>query len=254
MGLAPTASVGAQSGSPLRQIAQLRRAFLRLLAKTITMSVFLMSGLACIQKLYVWQPITEQFPVVTPEGSRSVEAGERYVDVEVLGEGDEGAIAVFYEPESGLFCWVFGLASAGTRPGILDGLRSGSLVYLADDRLVLFTMLHRSLAIRTSSERAESLQDALNAAVAAVEPKKGEFAKGEVRRRGYDLYTLVDLSQVGLDFFFFRNRAEPAPSPEVVAVSLTEGEWEVTVRGPNRDRVVVTLNTSFQLQGIRRLQ
>jgi hypothetical protein len=194
----------------------------------------------------------DTFRLVTPAGEQTVEAAERFVDVSL---GDfRGAVVVFFEPKSRLFSWVFGLSTPGARPGLLDPHRTASLLYLVDERLVFFAVRHNALTVRTSAERAVSIDEAINRAVSSVEARKAEFSKVDVLLRGIDLAATVDLKELGRDFFVKKQSVAPGAPPQVVAASFANGTWEVTLRGPNNDRVVVTLDGSFGLQGTRRVE
>jgi hypothetical protein len=213
---------------------------------------FWLAGAANV--LGVWQMQPETFRLLSARGEENIQAAERFVDISYGGGEILGAVVVFFDPKTHLSLWVFGVAGAGSRPGLLESFRRRSVLSLAEDRLVFFTMRESSLAVRASNERATSLEDAVNRAVAAVNARKSELVKLDVLLHGADVFTLIMLRELGRDFFALKNSAGPGPSPKVVGASFSNGKWDVTVVGPNQDRAVVTLNTSFELQGVRRIE
>ena len=195
----------------------------------------------------------ETFRLVTPAGERTVQAAERFVDIPLFKGQVRGAVAVFFEPQSRLSLWVFGFADAGPRANLLDHHRQNSLLFLGNDKLVFFMVREQSLAVRVSAEHAASLDDAVSKAAASAEARKAELVKPELLFRGPDLAAYVSLEEVEPDFFVLKNNAGPAPPLQVIGASFANGNWEVTLRGPNKDRVVLTLDAAFALKGIRRL-
>ncbi len=199
------------------------------------------------------QPHTGTFRLVLPDGSRNVQAAELFVDVTYGDGAARGAVVVFFDPQTRLACWLYTYTGAGPRPGLLEYFRKGSVLYLAGDTLVFFTTRGSSLSVRTSTERAASLADALRAALTAVEAKKSELTKLVAATAGSGVNRFVPLSDVAGDFF---SRAGDARTylPRVVSVSCSGGEWQVTVSGPDDARAVVTLNASYELRGFRRVR
>jgi hypothetical protein len=196
---------------------------------------------------------SETIRLSTPAAEKTAEATERFVDITLAKGRVRGAVVVFFEPKTRLFSWVFAFAGDGSRPDLLGRYRQSSLLYLVDEQLVFFTVREQSLAVRISTERAASLSDAVSKAVASAEARKSELVKPELLFRGPDLAAYVSLKEIEPDFFLLKNNAAPAPPLEVIAASFADGKWEVTLKGPNKDRVVLTLDAAFKLQGIRRL-
>ena len=209
--------------------------------------------LTVLSAVFMMSLQAETFHLVTSAGERTTQAAERFVDITLAKGRVRGAIAVFFEPQSRLFSWVFGFADAGSRANLLGHHRKNSLLFLGNDKLVFFTVREQSLAVRISAEHAASLDDAVSKAAASAEARKAELVKPEVLFRGPDLAAYVSLKEIGPDFFVLKNSAAPAPPPQVIGASFANGNWEVTLRGPNNDRVVLTLDAAFALKGIHRL-
>jgi hypothetical protein len=189
----------------------------------------------------------QQLRMETARGAIAVEGGDARADIVLTnGKPRPGQVVAVYDRTSGLFWWKYETLNPRYPTGSVDWLRSAFTFYLTDNAIVSFSMLGATLAVRSSAEHASGLQDALDKALAFVAASRSEIENGTLRWA-----TLIDLSGLGNEFFRLKGNAATLNPARVVSVSRHDRKWDILVQGPNQDSVIVTLDESYALLGIR---
>ena len=200
------------------------------------------------QPVRTGQMHSEELRVETVGGPVAAQAAERKADVQFpSGKTDSGFLVGVYEPKSGLFWWRYEMGNPSVPTGAVERLKARSKFYLADSRLVSLVMNARFLDVRESTERVSGLQDGMDKAAQSLNATLREIDSGTK-----EWFTRIDLGSLGGDFFLRSGNAATLDPAKITSVAFSGGKWDVSIKGPNGDSVIVTLDASYKLLGTRR--
>lgn len=190
---------------------------------------------------------TEEIRVEGAAGSVAA-AAEMAVDLQLpSGRAEAGYLVGVYEPKTRAFWWLYEMRNPSAASGPLERLKERTPFHLVDSKLVAFVTNGRFLGIRESTERANSLQDGMDAARASLNASLPQLEAGTK-----EWYVAVDLASLGRDFFVLAGSAATLNPPAIKSVSRSGAQWTVTLEGPNRDTAVVVLDDKYSVSSIRR--
>jgi hypothetical protein len=190
---------------------------------------------------------SESIGIQTSQGPESARGADLALTLRLpKGKHEAVYILAVFERASGAFWWKPEVEDV-TVPvdNIIVALKATTRLVVVDSRLVSFSVTRPFLDIRQSTERVRTLQDGLDKAVKTVDANIAA-----IENRTLQWFTRVDLSSLRSAFFFRPGHPDEAI---IERVSLVGGKWELVLRGPNKDSVLVTLDPSYKLIGTRRL-
>jgi hypothetical protein len=155
-------------------------------------------------------------------------------------------VVMVREPQSGLYFWMF-LRAAENAPAPATEPALDFFLYFTGDSAVGFTFVSPFLFIREIHGRVPDLAAAERTAVAEITKHTSAIQEGSMEwAREINM-----VPHVGRDFLNLAGSAAPG-SATVTAVSRSGGQWDVTLRGPNRDTARVTLDDKYSVVAVRR--
>jgi hypothetical protein len=130
-------------------------------------------------------------------------------------------------------------------PRIARDLATNSQIYVAADRLAVFSGGTQVMFVRDSLERASSLDDAQTKAFREAEAELGSMETSPPRRH----FKEVPLP-LPLDFFAPKYSAAPAKS-RLIGVLRQDGKWTIIVEG--QWKVRITLDDKYEVISTERV-
>lgn len=181
--------------------------------------------------------------VPADDGTRSAEI--RQVDI-ADNSGHRGAIVLIYEPVSGAWWWTFRASARQDTSDMLDPFLSGLRIAMSGSHLYVFGFAGHRLELREESGKATGIDDARTQAVADLGMHWADLQTGAwLGTRFIDLNPIV-----GGDFLHLKDSAALLPTATLRSVVRRGNQWLVTLDGPNRDAVQITLSDSFGVVGV----
>lgn len=105
----------------------------------------------------------------------------------------------------------------------------------------------RFLDVRESTEHASGLQDGRDEAARSLNATLREIDSGT-----REWFTRIDPGRLGAGFLLRPGNAATLDPAKITSVAFSGGRWDVSIKGPNEDSVIVTLDASYKLLGTRR--
>jgi hypothetical protein len=182
-------------------------------------------------------------------GDSAITAREMLVDVAYTdGRPRKGAVAIFYDADSGFYMWEFGPVPMTEQTSTMTrGYGSTGFVYKAGDRLIVFGWYWNTLVIHESSTRAHGLDDA---EAKALDEATGSLPKKLVHKT--DDRVVIDTAKLfPRDFPLACPLCSGPAQMKVLDVTHKGNTWEVTLQGQWKQQI--TLDNKYQVTGTSRV-
>ncbi len=191
-----------------------------------------------------------QVAVFANQGRIDAEIRELHLDLKSPnGKSRIADIIAVFEPATGSFWWQYETNNPAYPTGGIERFKSRSVLYLADNKLVSFSVHSPNLGIREIADHEASIDAGISKVIASVESKLPEIENGTAQ-----WFTWVNLAVLGQEFFNLRDNAITMNQPRLSTVSFLGSVWRVRIEGPNGDSVIVSLNELYQLVGTNKVQ
>lgn len=177
----------------------------------------------------------------TSAGNITLAAREMQVDIRFpSGKTGRGGMLVLFDPASGRFFWqLTWLPKESANIPMLNNFTSNSRIYLAADRMTVFTCRAPVLLIYDSDDKAKDLQ---SAETMALQSATNELDAREARTapRGPRAGRTIPLSVIGNDFLVPPHSAAFHLPVKILNISRSGQKWQVTLQG--RWKALLTLS------------
>ena len=186
------------------------------------------------------------------QDGRTVRLERRTAKVELTGLGGKLTVLnvlMAREPSSGLFWWTYKGASRTAATRDREAAWQAYRLYLTGDKVVGFSFVPfpPRIGLREISGHKADLAAVQQTAVAELEGVVGSIQDGSFS----PIREVALNAEIDSDFFHLAGSAAPFPQPKIIAVGRAEGRWTVTLEGPNRDTVTITLDDRYTVVNIR---
>ena len=164
------------------------------------------------------------------------------------GQVERGDVVMLHEPDNGMFSWCY-QTSLGDTPGDISALfLKESVIYLTDDRIVVFRLDSRTLWVRDSTGRYSTLDEGQAKLLGTLAHSQGEIAGRPNLFQEVNLTELMDS-----DVFEPTFGESPFPDYKLRSVARQQEGWLLLIEGTHHDLVDVQLDNDYQLVGATRL-
>src|SRR6185295_7702161 len=152
-------------------------------------------------------------------------------------------IVILHEPRSGLFWWGYQTLDASQSGEGSATFQSPSIVCVTEEKIVVFKFSRPFVWVRESTEHYPTIDEGRNRVLATLKKISKEIETGSVEWfRGINV-----TKAVGVDFFHLKGSASPFPGPKLKEAIRKNGQWHLTLDGPNKDSAELVLGEDYQL-------
>src|SRR6185503_753867 len=145
------------------------------------------------------------------------------------GTSGKAEIILLHEPRSGLFWWTYQALDPTQSSEGVAAFQSTSVICVTEEKIVVFK--------------------GRNSVLATLKKTSKEIETGSVEWfRGTNV-----AKAVGYDFLHLKGNASPFPGPKLKDVTRKNGQWHLTLDGPNKDSAELVLGEDYQLISAVRL-
>ena len=165
------------------------------------------------------------------------------------GTSGKAEIILLHEPRSGLFWWTYQALDPTQSSEGVAAFQSTSVICVTEEKIVVFKFRKPFVWVRESTEHYPTIDEGRNSVLATLKKTSKEIETGSVEWfRGTNV-----AKAVGYDFLHLKGNASPFPGPKLKEVSRKNGQWHLTLDGPNKDSAELVLGEDYQLISAVRL-
>lgn len=158
-------------------------------------------------------------------------------------------VILLHEPRSGLFWWTYQMLDPTQSSEGIAAFQSTFIICITEAKIVVFNFSKPFVWVRESTEHYSTIEEGRNGVLATLKKTSKEIESGSVEWfRGTNV-----AKAVGNDFLNLKGSASPFPGPKLREVIRKNGQWHLTLDGPNKDSAEVVLGEDYQLISAVRL-